>query len=258
MTATLTADVARLVASAPAVSLEDLQAAAALRTRVDRKYVTDWETLAAVLGALSETHRVLEIAGRRVFRYENVYFDSADLGAFRAHLQGRRRRYKVRSRHYVDSGMRTFEVKLKGRRGETVKHQLPYGDSDLGHITDAARRFLVDRLGDAYPRLVLPELAPTLRNRYRRLTLTCGAERLTCDFGLDYVAAGARARGLDPRFVIVESKSALGPATADRHLRRLGVQPVACSKYCVGIGLLRDDVKVNDIRWLLRRYFSHV
>ncbi|MDQ3850418.1 MAG: polyphosphate polymerase domain-containing protein [Actinomycetota bacterium] len=242
--------------AAPAIALDELQASAALRTRLDRKYVVEWEQLTALLGALSDTHRVLEIAGHRVFRYESVYFDSPDLLAFRAHLQRRRRRYKVRSRHYVDTGLRTFEVKLKGKRGETVKHQMPYGDEDLDRVSEHAQRFLAERLGEAYPRIDLPQLSPTLRNGYQRFTLTAGIERLTCDFDLSYGHADIDVPGLDPRYVIVESKCEKGLGAADRELRRLGVRPVGCSKYCVGVGLLRADAKVNELRWLLNRYFA--
>jgi len=97
----LPAEVARLLDAVPPITLEDLQSSAALTTRIDSKYVIDWDTLVGLLGVLSATHRALEIDGRRLFRYESIYFDSEDLTAFRAHLQRRRRRFKVRSRHYV-------------------------------------------------------------------------------------------------------------------------------------------------------------
>ncbi len=145
MTVTLPGDVAALVQAAPSITLEDLQASAALRTRVDRKYVIEWATLNSLLSALSDTHHALEINAQRLFRYESVYFDSVDLMAFRAHQQRRRRRYKVRSRLYVDSGLRMFEVKLNGKRGETIKHQMPYGDEDHGRLTEQALQFLADR-----------------------------------------------------------------------------------------------------------------
>lgn len=249
-------EVRRLLDAAAPVTLDELQQTAALRTRVDRKYVVGWETLARVLEALAGTHRSLEIDGMRTFRYESVYFDSPELIAFRAHMQQRRRRYKVRSRHYVDSGLQTFEVKLKGRRGETVKHQLPYAGQDRGQVTAHAREFLTDRLSEAYPRLEVPELAPVLSNRYRRMTFAAGGERMTVDFDLHYADADSDVVGLDPGHVIIESKCERGLGAADRELRRLGIKPVTCSKYCVGVGLLRDDVKVNDLRWLLSRYFA--
>lgn len=244
-----------LVKRTPPIDLDELQRTAGLTTRADRKYIVDWTTLGELLRAVEISHRVLDISGRRVFRYESIYFDSPALGAFHDHLQGRRRRYKVRSRRYLDTGLTMFELKLKGRRGQTVKHRMPYAD-DPAAVTEAARGFVVERLAEAYPGMPVPHLAPVLSNRYERMTFVHGPERLTCDFRLDFVASahGAR-RGLDPRYVIVESKTSGGLGVADRTLRRLGARPVACSKYCVGVGLLRDDVRINDLRPVIGRYF---
>jgi len=239
-----------------AVSLEEVQADAALSTRVDHKYVVDWATFEAVSTALAGTHRALEIDGRRSFAYETVYFDSPTLGAYRAHMQQRRRRYKVRSRRYVDSAVQYFEVKLKGARGETVKHQLPCRLEDHGHVSAAARAFLSERLAEAYPSMGVPELGPTIHTNYNRMTLAHDEERLTADFNLSFSDGISDIPGLSPEYLIVESKSVHGLATADRELRRLGIRPLSCSKYCVGMGLLRDDVKVNELRWLLGRYFN--
>lgn len=238
------------------VSLPELQDEAALRTRFDRKYVVDWATFIALAATLRDSHRALEIGGRRTFRYDTVYFDSPTLNLFRAHMQGRRRRFKARSRRYVDSGLHVFEVKLKGPRGETVKHQLPYGADEHGVLTAEARTFLGARVAEAYPQMDVPPLQPSVRTAYTRITLAGDGERVTCDFDLSF-AGGARAvPGLDPAHLILESKSGRALGTVDRELRRLGVAPVSCSKYCVGVGLLREDVKTHDLRWLLRRYFG--
>ena len=68
---------------------------------------------------------MLEISGIRSFRYESVYFDSPDLLTYRSHVQGRRKRFKVRSRSYMDTGECMFELKLKNRVGTTVKSRIP-------------------------------------------------------------------------------------------------------------------------------------
>jgi len=39
-------------------------------------------------------------------------------------------------------------------------------------------------------------------------------------------------------------------------LGRLGARSVRCTKYCVGVGLLRDDLHTSDLGWLLRRSYS--
>ena len=88
---------------------------------MDAKYVSPAAFAAWLSGS---THRVLEIDGRRVFGYRSTYFDTPDLRLFRDHVQRRRRRYKCRTREY-DSGVRMFEVKLKGARGRTVKYRMP-------------------------------------------------------------------------------------------------------------------------------------
>jgi hypothetical protein len=56
--------------------------------------------------------------------------------------------------------------------------------------------------------------------------------------------------------VLVETKSEKGNGVADRLLRAAGARAVDCSKYCVGIALSRPDMKHNELKWLLARYFD--
>jgi hypothetical protein len=251
-------DVAEAVSTLRPVDLAALQTTAALHTRVERKYVVDWAIFRTLVEGLADTHEVLEIDGRRALSYETVYFDSPDLLSYRQHVGERRRRYKARSRRYVDSGLALFEVKLKGNRGQTVKHQLPSSPEEHGRMSSAAHAFLAERVADAYPRMDVPEMAPTLLTNYRRMTLARPKERLTCDFDLSFSADGSELAALDPGYVILESKCERGLGEADRRLRRAGVRPVSISKYCVGVGLLRDDVKAHQLRRVLDRYFSRV
>jgi hypothetical protein len=234
------------------ISLDELNARAALLTRVDRKYIVDRWTLDAFAELIARDFLILEIETRRVFTYETVYFDSAELEAYHAHVQGRRRRYKVRSRRYVDSDRHVFEVKLKGLRGATVKHQLAIAPGDYGALTEDAERFADEVLTDAYGRGLPDRLQPALAMTYRRITLAArdDAERVTCDFGLTFGSAA-----LAPGRVIVETKSERGRGAADRALRRLGARPINCSKYCAGIGLTREGVRVNPWLGVLRRHF---
>lgn len=67
------------------VSLEDLDARAALLRRVDNKYVLAWEDFARLTARLAPDHDVLEIEDRRQFNYESVYFDTSTLRCFRDH-----------------------------------------------------------------------------------------------------------------------------------------------------------------------------
>lgn len=224
------------------VRLAELDAVA-LPVRTDRKHLVPRTALPALLERLAPTHAVLEIAGRRWFAYDSVYFDTEDLEAARAHVQGRRRRFKCRSRAYLDTGGCWLELKEKGPRGETVKHRRPSSCEDFGVLTPAARAWVAQRLGRA------PELAPVLRATYTRITLAGPDERVTLDIDLSYGSASLR-----PEWAIVETKAVRG-ARADAVLRSLGSRPVSLSKYVLGAGLTLMSAPPNDTRRLARRYF---
>lgn len=229
-----------------AVSLAELDAKVPMRVREDRKHVVDLATLQTLLDELASTHVALEIDGRREFTYDSVYFDTTKLSTARAHVQRRRRRFKCRTRLYVDSATCALELKVKGGRGETIKHRLTYATQDHGRLTAAGKEFLSEHLG------VVPDLVPVLRTVYTRSTLVGAGERVTIDRGLSFGSAH-----LDDDWAIVETKSARGAGIADRALRRLGSRPVALSKYVVGTGLTRMANPPNDTRRIARRYFSY-
>lgn len=233
---------AALVGDLPAIDLPTLQADAELAVRTDRKHLLSWDDVTSLLRSLAPTHAALEIGGRRAFAYDTTYFDTDDLHCFRAHAQGRRRRYKCRTRLYADTDVCALEVKLRGAREQTVKLRRPVAPRRHGCLDADGRAFLSDCLG------VVPALAPVLRGRHTRVTLVAEGERCTLDFDLAYAGGGALAPGL----VIVESKSARGRGAADRALLALGSRPVPCSKYCLGIALQRRAAAPVELRPLVR------
>ena len=249
---------ARLAGGFAPLSLEELNARAELRHRVDTKYLVPLESLEAVLAALNGSYTVLEIESRRHFTYRTTYFDSPGLTTYRAHMQQRRRRFKCRSRQYVESGLTYFEVKLKGRRGETVKERLPSQPDRHDVFDDEARTFLSERLATHYGTQLVEEFEPTLAMRYSRLTLVSldEEERLTLDAALSFRGADGGVTAMASEYAIVESKSTRGRGAADRRLRARGFRPISCSKYCLGIALTREDVRGNDFLWLARRHFT--
>jgi VTC domain len=247
--------VAGAVARLPAASLAEVVERADLQTRVDRKYLVEVDRFVDLIAKLTDTWAALEIDGRRGFAYESVYFDTSDLLTYRQHLQGRRRRYKVRTRAYLDSGDGAFEVKLNGRRDATVKARLLHPVPDRARITPYAQAFLAARLREAYG-LPAPQLEPGVTTTYRRTTLVALFEnaRVTCDVGVTFAGAGRVALGPSGH-VLVETKSPDSSA-ADRALRELGLRPVQISKYCVAVALLHPGIRANPWHRTMRRYFS--
>jgi hypothetical protein len=238
-----------------AVGLAEVIERAELQARVDRKYVVPVDRFAELAASLPDTWAVLEIDRRRGFAYESVYFDTPDLLTYRQHLQGRRRRYKVRTRAYLDSADCTFEVKLKGPRDQTIKARLPYPVTDRSRITPPAQAFVSDQLQEAYGQPAAA-LSAVLTTAYRRTTLVDlrHGVRLTCDVDLVCSGNGRVATGLSDH-VLVETKSAGPRAQADAALHSLGLRPVQMSKYCVAVALLHPGIRANPWHRTLQRYF---
>lgn len=237
--------------------LDELVARVELLTRVDRKYFVPVETFREFTALVKGEFAVLDIDGRRMFGYESVYFDTPDLATYRAHLQGRRRRFKLRTRTYVDSGACMLEVKLKGPRAITVKMRTAHPHDRRRELTPEALAAGADFVHENYG-LPLPDgLGPVLTTTNSRATfasLTEGA-RFTCDVGLicrdstgEVVAKGDH--------VLVESKAGASGSLADRTLRDLGMRPVTISKYCIGVAVTHPEVASNPWHLTLRRYFE--
>lgn len=245
------------------VDLPSVVAAAALWERVDRKYVVPLVDAAAVIARLDPTHRVLEIDGRRATSYASTYFDTADLQLCRDHLQGRRRRWKARSRLYIEDDLCRFEVKAKGDRGETLKHFLDLPGEAYGRLGVLERGFLAEALatvGLGEDRIDPLALRSVLAVEYTRSTLVDleHGRRVTLDRAMTARPRGRglptdRAVHLDAGRVIVETKGGHRPAPVDLLLREAGHRPVAISKYASSASLLAPALSDNAARRLLGR-----
>lgn len=239
----------------PGIDLERVLEVAQLTTRHDRKYLVPLGMLDDVLGAMPADLAVLDIEGRRVFAYESAYFDTDGFDLFRHHVQGRRRRFKARTRSYCDSAEAMLEVKLKGYRGQTVKERTAYDFGRRGELTAEGRGFVEQVVTTAYD-VPVPELAPALTTSYQRLTLIDPRSRLRLTVDVDLAWDGRVAHHTADHVAVIESKSLNGPGPADRVLHALGLRPVQMSKYCLGVALLHPELAANPWHRLLRRHFG--
>ena len=107
-------------------TLAELNSAAGLLTRVDRKYLVPLNCAQELVDGLAPDARVLAIDEQRRFSYASTYFDTPGLEAFMLAARKRRRRFKVRTRTYLDSGLCFLEVKTRGaRHHRQAAHGLP-------------------------------------------------------------------------------------------------------------------------------------
>lgn len=235
------------------IGLDELVVEAGLLTRVDRKYVMSVDAARSLLGALDPQTRALDLDGVRSSAYESVYFDTPDLLSFHLAAQSRRRRFKVRTRTYVESHTAFLEVKTRGARRATVKDRIEYEPQRRSMLTVDALDFAADAL-DAVgvePRRAT-ELRPRLTTRYRRATLlSSDGARCTVDTELAWHDVDGRVLTA-PHLVIVESKSAAGASVIDRTLWRAGIRPARISKYGTGLAALHPELPRAKWSRLLR------
>ncbi|MDG4767423.1 polyphosphate polymerase domain-containing protein [Solwaraspora sp. WMMD406] len=249
----ITLPVASSLAELEPVGLAELVDRAALQTRVDRKYVVPLATLPMLLSQLTPHAQVLDIDGERSFRYESVYFDTPWLASYHGAAYRRRRRFKIRTRTYLDSDDCWLEVKINGARDSITKHRLPYHPSDRGTVGPG--RAFVDEV------LARETIAPggafdaTLVTTYRRCTLLlpASASRVTVDTGLSW-QCGSASLAL-PQVAVVETKTSSAACLVDRILWQRGIRPIRISKYATGLAALRPELPDGPWRRTLRRHF---
>ena len=236
------------------ITLDELNAVAALQTRVDRKYALRAAEAHGILADLPEATRVLEIDGVRALAYESMYFDTPDLASFRMAAHARRRRFKLRTRAYVESEVAFLELKTRGARSTTVKDRLPYDIRHFDELTDDGLTYAAGALSELH--IDPDELGATLNTRYRRTTLLLpGGSRATVDTDLEWEDThGSVLRR--PDLVIVETKSAGAASELDRLLWRHGHRPASLSKYGTGLAALRPALPANKWNRVLRRHFD--
>jgi hypothetical protein len=246
--------IASSILDLPTVALSELDAVAALQTRTDRKYIVAPETIEELISHLPGGLRALTIDDRRVFSYESVYFDTPALRCYYDAARRRPRRFKVRTRTYLDSGRCTIELKHRDARGRTVKERRDHEIEARREIAPAIE-FLT-----SFPalRAIADELVPTLTTSYRRSTLLVGDDEGRATIDGDVTAVDERGRRVDlSRHVLIETKANGRPTQLDRVLWQLHVRPIRISKYCTSLAALHTDLPAHPWHRTLARLTTH-
>lgn len=236
------------------VSLAELDEAASLLDRVERKYVVPADAVTAMLADHADRLRVLDIDGRQSFAYESCYFDTPELDSYRGAALARRRRFKVRTRTYADAGVSLLEVKTRDGRGRTVKHRRPIDHGERSRVPVELRSFVdaasgVDGVG--------ARLVEILGSRYHRTTLLdpVGGARVTLDSGLVCLAPDGRYTHLGGDLVL-ETKSPGAATVIDRWLWAHRIRPAKISKFGSGLAALHPELSSNKWHRTLGRHFA--
>ncbi len=222
-----------------AMSLTELNATASYLKRIDRKFLMTEKQFLEILSDLSQDFKALEIDGKRVFLYDNVYMDTDDYLFYDQHQNKVPSRTKVRTRHYTDAGdLAFFEYKQK-ENWVTKKFRYQFPASEHGTMTKGKKRFFEGVFQSLYSDKA-PDISPAMWTKYNRLTLvsTGGEERLTIDFNISVKdLRNEKARDIKLKnLVIIESKSLSDNCKSCEIITSHGIKRAgSCSKYSLGI-----------------------
>jgi len=214
-----------------------------LMNRTDTKFLIGAEHLEQLLKNLGSNYQVLEVQGNRINRYKTLYYDTPDFLCYRQHHSGKRNRFKIRKREYVESHISFLEYKEKTNKGRTIKSRIKL--SEIADSLNERENTFIDERTHRHL-----DYEPKLWNSFGRITLadTLAGERLTIDTDIAF-EMGNRKAGI-PELVIIEVKRDENSGVSEvlRQLKHQLVRPESMSKYCLGVALLYPEMKSNNFK----------
>lgn len=222
-----------------AISLKELNATASFLKRIDVKFLLNGKQFSSILEELKDKFNVLEIDGKKVFNYDNVYMDTSDYLFYNQHQNKLESRTKVRTRYYVDSNIAFFEYKQKNA-WVTNKYRYEFPAWEHGFMTRGKKRFFDWVWQSVYSWEKAPEISPAIRTTYKRITMVSksGDERLTIDFDIKTLDLRKKnAETIDLKnLVIIESKSMKQESDICKIMNKNKIEKASsCSKYSLWV-----------------------
>jgi hypothetical protein len=214
-----------------------------LMNRTDTKFIFNIAHFPRIMEEIYPFYKVLEVEGKRISRYETLYYDTKRFELYNKHHQGKLNRYKIRHRTYVESNIGFLEVKFKNNKGRTIKTRI--SQKDVPFVWQEECSAFLNKMLPFRPDTLLP----VIWINYYRLTLVnkTSAERLTIDLGLEF-RKDEHTQVLD-RLVIAEVKQEKRKSSPFMNvMKKYHIREGSISKYCMGIAFTHNDVKKNNFK----------
>jgi hypothetical protein len=214
-----------------------------LMNRTDTKYLFTVDHFDEILQEIKDHYKVLEVNNQRANRYRTLYYDTANLGLYKEHQNGKLNRYKIRHRTYVESNTGFLEVKFKSNKGRTQKKR----------IEELTPPVVWEGTNEAFLQKTQPystqALQPTIWVNYSRYTLVhkTEPERLTIDIDLEFVKDDVTKK-LDGLIIAELKQEKKNSSPFSAMMKKLHIREGGLSKYCLGIALTHKGIKRNSFK----------
>ena len=213
-----------------------------LMDRTDVKYIINDSILPELLFEIKDDYHILETANTRMASYQTLYFDTPKNKFYKDHHNGKRNRYKVRYRTYIESELSFFEIKHKSKKGRIIKDRIKV-DSIKRELEEEEWKLVEEKMKKR------PNLEARLENTFRRMTLIAknGIERMTIDFDLQF-QYNQQEQAM-PSLAVIEVKQERYSRDSRMMdaLRKRSIRPERMSKYALGMSIFSGE-KANRFK----------
>lgn len=238
------------------ISLTELNATASFMDRMETKFLLTEQQFIALLPELQKDYYVLEIGGKSVFEYENIYMDTDKYDFHEDYQNSATNRSRVRTREYTDSGYSFFEYKQK-QWNLTRKFRYQIDLRDHGKMTKESEKFY-EWISMSFNNRKKPKkLSKSARTEYQRLTLCWkdSSERVTIDFEIKLCALRGEKKCLKlQNAVIIESKSTNEKCKSHKIMKKHWIhQADTCSKSALALILCGEKKEKGKLKQTIKR-----
>lgn len=225
-----------------AVNLKQLDSVK-LMNRVDQKFILHQKDLNSLMLEIQEFYNVLEIDGKRIFRYSSLYYDTDELNFYTDHHNGKPNRIKIRSREYLDTGTAFFEIKKKIKGFRTEKYRVEKSGDELNDHNSERELLKMHHL-DHIP------LVPSIIVDYSRISISAKdfSERVTIDTDLFFKKESGEESMAGLVIIEVKQDQVKRESPIIQALRKRRNRPFGISKYAMGMVLMNAAIKTNAFR----------
>ena len=214
-----------------------------LLSRVDTKFVFDYDTFLEILPELTEDYFVLDVNDIRINAYRSLYFDTDEFRFYYDHHNGKTNRQKVRFREYLDSGLCFLEIKQKNNKGVTKKSRVKV-DSIEESLSNKSIDFIKSIIGSDI------DLVAKHWNSYNRITFVNKKikERLTIDTDFNFKSDNIKGEISNMIIAEVKQEKVNYSSAFMRKIKEKGIRPFRISKYCMAMASLYPKLKQNNFK----------
>lgn len=216
-----------------------------LLNRFDTKFILHADMLCDCMNEFAADYKIMEFNDKRIFKYNNQYFDTENYHFYSQHHNGKLNRTKVRFREYLDSGLCYFEIKQRANDGRTTKQRL-LADHIENPINGSFGKLLKETI-NIKPEELLPQLIVT----YDRMTLLNleNKEKITFDTNLSFSSNGNSIELPDLAIIEIKQKKMNYGADSVIRIKHYAERSTnRMSKYCIGLILTNNNIKYNRFK----------